>query len=127
MEPSLKDGELLITSKFFDYEKGDMIAFYYNDKVLIKRVIATEGDTVYMDDDGAIYVNNEKLEEDYVKELDYGKCNITFPLIVPNESVFILGDNRKTSLDSRNRSIGCIKKDNIIGKIKLRLKPFAVY
>ncbi len=125
MEPNLRNGELLITSKFFDYGKGDMIAFYYNDKVLIKRVIAMEGDTVYMEDDGTIYVNNEKLEESYVRELDYGKCNIKFPYIVPNGSVFILGDNRRTSLDSR--SIGCILRNNIIGKIRFKLSPFTVY
>ncbi|MBR2786545.1 MAG: signal peptidase I [Clostridia bacterium] len=125
MEPNLRDNELLITSRFFGYGKGDMIAFYYNDMVLIKRVIATEGDTVYIEDDGTVYVNNNKLEESYAMELDYGKCNIKFPYIVPNDSVFVLGDNRRTSLDSR--SVGCISKDNIIGKIKFKLSPFTVY
>lgn len=127
MEPTLQNGELLLTSKFFKYQKGDMIAFYYNDKVLIKRVIGLEGDTIYMDDDGTIYVNNEKLEEDYVEKLDYGKCNITFPYIVPNDKIFILGDNRESSIDSRNTSIGCISTDNVIGKIKFKLFPFRVY
>ena len=127
MEPSLQDGELLITSKFFKFKKGDIVAFYYNDKILIKRVIATEGEIVSMDDDGAISVNGTKLEEDYVSELDYGKCDITFPYKVPENSVFILGDNRKVSLDSRSSSIGCILNDNIIGKINLRVKPFKLF
>ena len=127
MEPSLQDGELLITSKFFKFKKGDIVAFYYNDKILIKRVIATEGEIVSMDDDGSISVNGTKLEEDYVSELDYGKCDITFPYKVPENSVFILGDNRKVSLDSRSSSIGCILCDNIIGKINLRVKPFKLF
>ena len=127
MEPNLQEGELLITSKFFKYKKGDMVAFYYNDKILIKRVIAIEGDVLSMDDDGSVTVNGTRLQEDYVKELDYGKCDITFPFMVPENSVFILGDNRKFSLDSRSSSIGCILNDNIIGKIKFRLKPFTVY
>ena len=127
MEPNLVDGQILITSKFFKYDKGDMIAFYYNDKVLIKRVIAKEGETVYIDDTGNVFVNNVKLTEKYVDELDYGNCNITFPYIVPENSVFILGDNRKVSMDSRNSSIGCISNDNIIGKIKFRLNPLTFY
>lgn len=125
MEPNLKNGDLLITSKLFGYKKGDMIAFYYDDRVLIRRAIATEGDIVYMEDDGSVYINNKKLEESYVEQLDYGECNIKFPYIVPNGSIFILGDNRKSSIDSR--SIGCISKDNIIGKIKFKLIPFTWY
>ena len=127
MEPSLQDGELLITSKFFKFKKGDIVAFYYNDKILIKRVIATEGEIVSMDDDGAISVNGTKLNEDYVSELDYGKCDITFPYKVPENSVFIMGDNRRVSLDSRSSSIGCILCDNIIGKINIRVKPFKLF
>lgn len=127
MEPNLHAGELLITSKFFKFEKGDMIAFYYNDSVLIKRVIAIEGDTIYIEDDGQVYVNSVKLEEGYVKELSYGKCDIEFPYQVPEDSVFILGDNREVSIDSRSKSIGCISKDKILGKIQFKLNPFVIY
>ena len=127
MEPTLNAGELLITSKFFKYEKGDMIAFYYNDSVLIKRVIATAGDTVLIDDNGEVYVNSVKLEENYVKKLSYEKCDIEFPYQVPENSVFILGDNREVSIDSRSKSIGCISKDKIIGKIQFKLNPFVIY
>lgn len=127
MEPTLHEGELLITSKFFKFEKEDMIAFYYNDNVLIKRVIATENDTIYIDYDGTVYVNSEKLEEEYVQKLDLGKCDITFPYQVPKNSVFILGDNRETSVDSRSQSIGCISIDKIVGKIQFKLNPFVIY
>ena len=106
MEPNLHEGELLITSSFFKFKKGDMIAFYYNDSVLIKRVIATEGEVVNIEDDGTVFVNSVKLEENYVKELAYGNCDITFPYQVPKNSVFILGDNREVSIDSRSKSIG---------------------
>ena len=127
MEPNLHEGELLITSSFFKFEKGDMIAFYYNDSVLIKRVIATEGDVINIEDDGTVFVNSVKLEENYVKELSYGNCDITFPYQVPKNSVFILGDNRGVSIDSRSKAIGCISKDKIIGKIKFKLNPFVIY
>ena len=121
MEPNLHEGELLITSSFFKFGKGDIIAFYYNDSVLIKRVIATEGDVVNIEDDGTVFVNSVKLEENYVKELSYKNCDITFPYQVPKDSVFILGDNREISIDSRSKAIGSISKDKIIGKIKFKL------
>lgn len=127
MQPTLNEGELLITSKFFKYEKGDMVAFYYNDSVLIKRVIATENDIVNIEYDGTVYVNSVKLEENYVKELNLGNCDITFPYQVPKNSVFILGDNRKDSIDSRSKSLGSISTDKIIGKIQFRLNPFVIY
>lgn len=127
MEPNLHEGELLITSTFFNFDKGDIVAFYYNDSVLIKRIIATEGDIVNIEDDGTVFVNSAKLEEEYVKKLDYGNCDITFPYQVPKNSVFILGDNREVSIDSRSKALGCISKDKIIGKIKFKLNPFVIY
>ena len=97
-----------------------MIAFYYNDNVLIKRVIAFENDIVNIDDEGNVYVNNIKLDEDYVENLSYGNCDIEFPYQVPENSLFVLGDNREISIDSRNRSLGVINLDRIIGKINIR-------
>lgn len=127
MEPTLYPGNLLISTKIFGYEKGDIIAFYYNDSVLIKRVIATEGDTVYIDDEGNVYVNSEKLEEDYVLELSYGNCDITFPYRVPSGELFVLGDNREVSIDSRSKNIGTISEDRILGKIIINLNQFLIY
>ena len=127
MEPNLHEGEILLTSNFFDFKKGDMIAFYYNDSVLIKRVIALEDDVVNIEDDGTVFVNSVKIEEKYVKKSSYGNCDITFPYQVPKNSVFILGDNREVSIDSRSKSIGCISADRIIGKIQVKLNPFVIY
>lgn len=127
MEPNLHEGEILITTNFSNFKKGDMIAFYYNDSVLIKRVIALEEDVVNIEDDGTVFVNSVKLEENYVKKLSYGNCDITFPYQVPKNSVFILGDNREVSIDSRSKSIGCISADRIIGKIQFKLNPFVIY
>ena len=127
MTPTLTEGELLITSKYFEYKKGDMVAFYYNDNVLIKRVIATENDIVNIEYDGTVYVNSVKLEEKYVKQLTLGNCDITFPYQVPKNSVFILGDNREESIDSRSKALGSIAEDKIIGKIQFKLNPFVIY
>lgn len=127
MEPSLYAGELLISTKVFGYKKGDIIAFYYNDSVLIKRIVATEGDVIDIDDQGIVYVNSQKLEEEYVKDLDYGKCDITFPYRVPDKEVFVLGDNREVSIDSRSKSIGSIAEEKILGKIEMKLNPFVIY
>lgn len=127
MEPNLSEGELLIASHISKLKKGDTIAFYYNDSVLIRRIIGTERDVVNIEDDGTVFVNSVKLEENYVKDLSYGKCDITFPYQVPNDSVFVLGDNRETSIDSRSKTIGCISNDKIIGKILFKLNPFVIY
>lgn len=127
MEPSLYTGDILIASQFFKFEKGDMIAFYYNESILIRRIIATDGDVVIIEDNGEVYVNSVKIEENYIKNFSYGNCNIEFPYQVPKGQVFVLGDNREISIDSRNTSIGCISEEQIIGKIHLKLKPFVIY
>ena len=127
MEPSLYSGDLLISTKIFGYEKGDIIAFYYNNSILIKRIIATEGDIVYMDDEGNVYVNSKKLDEDYIQELAYGNCDITFPYKVPDKEVFVLGDNRQISVDSRSKSIGTVSDEKILGKITMNIKQFLFY
>lgn len=127
MEPSLFAGDLLISTKIWGYKKGDMIAFYYNDSILIKRIIATEGDIVYIDDEGNVYVNSQKLEEEYVKDLSYGNCDITFPYRVPDKELFVLGDNRNISIDSRSKSLGSISEEKVLGKITINLKHLYIY
>jgi signal peptidase I len=127
MEPTFSSGNLLISTKIFGYKKQDIIAFYYNNSVLIKRVIATGGDIVYIDDEGNVFVNSEQLEENYVKELAYGNCDITFPFTVPDKELFVLGDNRETSIDSRTKSIGTISENNILGKITVNINHFIFY
>lgn len=127
MEPTLYPGNLLISTKIFGYEKGDIIAFYYNDSVLIKRIIASEGDIVYIDDLGNVFVNSQQLEEKYVEELAYGNCDITFPYRVPSGELFVLGDNRATSVDSRSKNLGTISEDRVLGKIVININQFAFY
>jgi signal peptidase I len=127
MEPSLYSGNFLISTKMFGYKKGDIIAFYYNNSILVKRVIATEGDIVNIDDDGNVYVNSEKIEEDYVEKLSYGNCNITFPYKIQDKQIFVLGDNRENSIDSRNKDIGSISEDKILGKIIMNISQLLFY
>jgi len=123
MKPSLNEGELVLCLNKNKFKMGDIIAFYYNNKILIKRVIATSSDWVNIDEKGKVYVNDELLEEEYVDEKVLGESDIKYPYQVPDNSYFILGDKRDTSIDSRNSKLGTITKDEIIGKVVLRLWP----
>lgn len=123
MDPTLGDGDIVITVKSSSFERGDLIAFYANNKMLIKRVIAGPGDWVVIDEDGTVYVNEERLEEPYINEAALGNCNIKFPYQVPESSWFVMGDHRETSLDSRVIEIGCIQDEMIVGRIVFRIWP----
>lgn len=124
MNPTLQNDEVLLCNKLSDIKQGDIIAFYYNNKVLLKRVIGLPGDTIDIAEDGTIYVNGEALDEPYVSELALGETDQEFPLTVADSRYFVCGDNRSVSIDSRSTSIGCIAEENIIGKIFLRVYPF---
>lgn len=123
MNPTLENGQLVICRRQGTFERGDVIAFYHNNKILLKRVIAVSGDMVNIDSDGNVYVNGEMLEENYVINKAKGECNIEFPYEVPADRYFVMGDNRETSLDSRSDEIGCIAEENVIGTVILRLWP----
>ncbi len=123
MTPTLQDGEIIFTMKNTDFETGDIVAFYYNNKILVKRVIAGPGDWVNMDEDGTVYVNGEELEEPYLSEKAYGECNIELPYQVPDSKIFVMGDHRSTSVDSRNTAVGCVSEEQIVGKILFRVWP----
>jgi signal peptidase I len=123
MAPTLNSDEIVVAVKTDDVEKGDVIAFYYNNKVLIKRVIAQSGDWVDIDKDGNVSVNGETLDEPYVNEKSYGECDIEFPYQVPDDRVFVLGDNRGVSVDSRNSSMGCVSDEQIVGKLIFKIWP----
>lgn len=123
MGESLKDKDVVIALSGSGYNTGDIIAFYYNNNILIKRVIATSGDWVDMDEDGNVYVNDELLDESYIKEKAVGYCNIDMPYQVPEGKCFVMGDNRATSIDSRNTVVGCVGSDMILGKIFFRVWP----
>lgn len=125
MSGTLDSGDIVISVKSSGLEKGNIIAFYYNNNVLIKRVIATPGDWVDMDQGGNVYVNNVLTDEPYLSEKAYGETNVEFPYQVPEGKFFVMGDNRSVSIDSRNTSIGCVAEEQIVGKIVFRVWPLA--
>ena len=123
MTDSLQDEDIVVALNSSGYETGDIIAFYYNNNILVKRVIAAAGDWVDIDEAGNVYVNEELLEEPYVKEKALGDCNISLPYQVPDGRCFVMGDHRATSIDSRNTAVGCVSNDMVIGKILIRVWP----
>ncbi|SHJ83071.1 signal peptidase I [Hathewaya proteolytica DSM 3090] len=125
MEPLLIDGDIIVAVKDVNLIKhGDIIAFYYNDKVLLKRVLGLPGDTVMVDKSGKVYVNNKYIDEPYIYEKSLGICNVTMPVKVQENSFFVLGDNRAVSIDSRSADVGNIHFERVVGKIVLRVYPF---
>ena len=123
MNSTLVSGELVVSLKGASFETGDIIAFYYNNNVLVKRVIANSGDWVDIDLDGNVYVNQQLIDEPYIQEKAYGEPNIDFPYQVPEERIFVLGDNRAVSVDSRSTSVGCVTQEQVVGKIVFRIWP----
>ena len=123
MTPTLQDGEIVFSVKTSKFEPGDVIAFYYNNKILVKRVICGPADWVNMDEDGTVYVNGTELDEPYLVDKALGDCNIQLPYQVPDGKVFVMGDHRSTSVDSRNTSVGCVAQEQIVGKIIFRIWP----
>lgn len=123
MTPTLVDGEIIFSVKTSDYEPGDIIAFYYNNRILVKRVIGSPGDWVDIDEEGNVFVNDMPLDEPYVSEKALGECNIELPYQVPDARVFVMGDHRTTSVDSRHTTIGCVAEEQIVGRIIFRVWP----
>ena len=123
MVPTLNEGEVVVSWKGGSFDRGDVVAFYYNNKLLVKRVIAGPGSWVDIKEDGTVYVDGELLEEDYVKEKAFGECNINMPYQVPDERYFVMGDHRATSVDSRNTAIGCVSKEDIAGRLVFKVWP----
>lgn len=119
MEPTLQNGQLLIIAKTQDVSEGDIIAFYYNNKTLVRRVVCAGGKTVSLDQSGALTVSGKPVDEPYVSSPSLGQCDITFPYSVPRNHVFVMGDNRTVAMDSRLEAIGAIPEDRIIGKVIL--------
>lgn len=123
MTPTLQNDQVIICNKLAECQKGDVVAFYYNNKVLIKRVIGVAGDVSDISGDGVVSVNGEPLDEPYVSELALGECDIELPYQVPDNRIFVMGDHRSVSIDSRSTSVGCVAIENVIGKVLLRVYP----
>ena len=124
MEPTLSNGDIVLLTKTTRFERGELCGFTWNNKLLIKRVVGLPGDWIEIDTDGTIYLNGDKLEEPYVEHKALGECDLEFPFQVPQEQYFVVGDMRENSIDSRNSLIGCIPKDQIVGKVFFRVWPF---
>ena len=124
MEPTLSNGDIVLLTKTPRFDRGDLCGFTWNNKLLIKRVVGLPGEWIEMDTDGNVYINGEKLDEPYAKQKAFGECDLEFPIQVPPEQYFVVGDMRESSIDSRNSLIGCITKDQIVGKVFFRIWPF---
>ena len=127
MTPTLHDGEIVFSMKTSKFEEGDIIAFYYNNKILVKRVVAGSGDWVNIDTKGNVFVNGELLEEPYLEAKTRGEPDIEFPYQVPDGKLFVLGDHRETSADSRHTAVGCVTQEQIVGKIVFRVWPMGEF
>ncbi len=123
MTPTLQDGQIVVTVKTSSFKQGDIVAFYHGNKLLIKRYIAGSGEWVNIDEDGNVTVNGEALDEPYITEKAYGETNIELPYQVPDNRIFVMGDNRDVSIDSRSTTVGCIADDQIVGKVVLCIWP----
>ena len=124
MTPTLEDGQILIVNKMAEIKSGDIIAFYYNNKVIVRRVVATGNNQVSIDVFGTVSVNGKELDEPYIENKTLGQSNLDFPYNVPSNSYFVLGDNRDIAMDSRLSEIGVVTEDRLLGKVVFSLNPF---
>ncbi|SDL90656.1 signal peptidase I [Streptococcus equinus] len=125
MKGTLESGDIVLAVKSNRFKTGDIVAFYYNNNILVKRVIAESGDWVNITKDGTVYVNDKKINEPYIENKAYGETNIKFPYQVPENRIFVLGDNRKVSIDSRNTSVGAVSDEQLVGKLIFRIWPLS--
>ncbi len=129
MNPTLVKGDIVISVRGTEFEPGEIVAFYYGNKLLVKRYIAGAGDWVNIDQDGNVYVNDVLLDEPYLKDGQkaFGDCNIDLPYQVPDNRYFVLGDNRDVSIDSRNTAVGNVTEEQMVGSITFRVWPLTAF
>ena len=121
MEPSFRDRQILVVHKTDKVSRGDTVAFYYNNKVLVRRVIAEGGNSIEIESGGRVIIDGNVLSEDYISESTLGQCNISFPYTIPADEFFVMGDNRPISMDSRLKEIGTVPRSRIMGKVLFAL------
>lgn len=127
MGPTLNDGDIVVSIKSENLEKGDLVAFYYGNKLLIKRCIAGPGEWVDIDSIGNVTVNGQLLLEPYLEEKAFGECDLKLPYQVPDGRWFLMGDSRGVSIDSRSTAVGCIAQEQVVGKIVFRIWPLEAF
>ena len=123
MTPTVADGDILVSVKSGRFDRGDIIAFWFNNKILVKRVIAQPGEWVDIDGEGNVFINGEPLDEPYLTEKALGECDLELPYQVPEGRIFVMGDHRATSSDSRSSAVGCVAEEQIVGKLVFRVWP----
>ena len=123
MTPTVADGDILVSVKSGRFDRGDIIAFWFNNKILVKRVIAQPGEWVDIDGEGNVFINREPLDEPYLTEKALGECDLELPYQVPEGRIFVMGDHRATSSDSRSSAVGCVAEEQIVGKLVFRVWP----
>ena len=132
MTPTLTDRDIVLCIKQTEFETGDVVAFYYNNKILVKRVIAQPGEWVDITPEGDVYVGEKQtamqlLDEPYLDEKALGDANIEFPYQVPESRIFVMGDHRSVSVDSRNTAVGCVAEEQLVGKLVFRVWPLEFF
>lgn len=123
MTPTLRDGDIVVSIRGGDYARGDIISFWFNNKILVKRVIAYPGEWIDIDEEGNVSIDGKPLDEPYLKERAQGECDIELPYQVPEGRIFVMGDHCSTSSDSRSKAIGCVAEEQVVGQLSFRVWP----